>query len=156
MNNGAVKIQNKEQGMASNGRITVLNGELAALQVALRECGGAKVPMKVALGIVEVQRQIQGRIDDVNELNRSLVEEHGIPAEGEDTATQVSSEMPGWIPYVQSFNDLMGTEMYFDEPIILYEREDSYGWTPDGNTAVELTANTVYDMRGLLKVQKKG
>ena len=141
--------------MASNGRIVVLNSELAALQVALRECGGTKVPMKVALGIVEVQRQIQGRIDDVNELNKGLVEEHGVPAEGEDTATRVTSEMPGWISYVGSFNELMGTEMYFDEPVVLYEREDSYGWTADGNDAVELTANTIFDMRGLLKVEKK-
>jgi hypothetical protein len=141
--------------VASNGRIVVLNSELAALQVALRECGGTKVPMKVALGIVEVQRQIQGRIDDVNELNKGLVEEHGVPAEGEDTATQVSSEMPGWISYVGSFNELMGTELYFDEPLVLYEREDSYGWTADGNDAVELTANTIFDMRGLLKVRKK-
>jgi hypothetical protein len=141
--------------MSSNGKIAVLNGELAALQVALRECGDTKVPMKVALGIVEVQRQIQSRIDDVNELNRSLVEKHGVPAEGEDTATQVSSEMPGWSPYVAGFNDLMAAEMLFDEPITLYEREDSYGWTPDGNDAVELTANTIFDMRGLLKVQKK-
>jgi hypothetical protein len=141
--------------MPSNGRIAVLNRELAALQVALRECGGTKVPMRVALGIVEVQRQIQSRIDDVNGLNKGLVEEHGIPAEGEATATQVSSEMPGWTPYVTAFNELMVAEMYFDEPFILYERADSYGWTPDGNTAVELTANTIFDMGGLLKVKKK-
>jgi hypothetical protein len=141
--------------MASNGRIAVLNRELAALQVALRECGGTKVPMRVALGIVEVQRQIQSRIDDVNGLNRVLVEEHGIPAKGEATATQVSSEMPGWTPYVEAFNELMLAEMYFDEPFVLYEREDSYGWTPDGNSAVELTANTIFDMGGLLEVQKK-
>ena len=141
--------------MPSNGKIPVLNRELAALQVALRECGGTKVPMRVALGIVQVQRQVQGRMDDVNQLNKSLVEEHGIPAEGEDVATQVSSEMPGWPSYVTAFNELMGAEIYFDEPFILYEREDSYGWTPDGNTSVELTAYTIFDMGGLLEVQKK-
>jgi|TARA_R110000824_G_scaffold23373_4_gene83971 hypothetical protein len=141
--------------MPSNGKIAVLNKELAALQLALRECGGTKVPMRVALGIVEVQRQIQGRMDDVSALNKGLVEEHGIPAEGEDVATQVSSEMPGWTPYVAAFNELMGAEIYFDEPFILYEREDSYGWTPDGNSAIELTANTIFDMGGLLKVQTK-
>jgi len=91
----------------------------------------------------------------VNELNKGLVEEHGVPAEGEATATRVSSEMPGWPSYLTAFNELMVAEMYFDEPIILYEREDSYGWTPDGNTAVELTANTIFDMGGLLKVEKK-
>lgn len=138
-----------------NGVVRIRNRDLAALQAALRECGSTKVPMRVALGIVEVQRRIQGRIDDVNEVNKGLVEEHGVPAEGEATATQVSSEMPGWAPYVAAFNELMAAEMLFDEPIILYEREDSYGWTPDGNDAVELTANTIFDMRGLLKVQNK-
>tara|TARA_R110000824_G_scaffold117337_6_gene269279 strand:+ start:32 stop:469 length:438 start_codon:yes stop_codon:yes gene_type:complete len=139
----------------SNGKIAISNAELAALQVALRECGNSKVPMRVALGIVEVQRQIKGRIDDVNELNRRLVEEHGVPAEGEDVATQVSAEMPGWPLYVEAFNELMRAEMHFEEALTLYEREDSYGWTPDGNAAIELTANTIFDMGDLLKVQKK-
>lgn len=141
--------------MSSNGRIAVLNKELAALQIALRECGATRVPMKVALSIVEVQRQIQSRIEDVTTLNKGLVEEHGVPKDGETTATQVSSEMPGWPSYVAAFNELMAAELYFDEPFILYEREDSYGWTPNGDASVELTANTIFDMGGLLKVQKK-
>ena len=140
--------------MSSNGRIAVLNKELAALQVALRECGASKVPMKVALSIVEVQRQIQSRIEDITTLNRGLVEEHGTPEDGETTATQVSSDMPGWPSYVAAFNELMATELYFDEPFILYERDDSYGWTPNGDASVELTANTIFDMGDLLKVQK--
>jgi|TARA_R110000751_G_scaffold79394_1_gene160082 hypothetical protein len=141
--------------MSSNGKISVLNSELAALQIALRECGGTKVPMRLALGIVEVQRQIQGRMSDVGEINTGLVAEHGVPKEGEDVAKQVSSDMPGWASYLTAFNELMGAEMHFDEPFILYEREDSYGWTPDGNSAIELTANTIFDMGGLLKVEKK-
>ena len=141
--------------MPSNGKIAIMNKELGALRAALRECGTTKVPMRVALNIVEVQRQITGRIDDVNELNRGLVEEHGVPEEGQETATQVTSEMPGWASYVEAFNELMAAEMYFEQPLILYEREDSYGWTPDGNSAIELTANTIFDMGDLLEVQKR-
>ena len=141
--------------MLSNGKISLLNSELAALQIALRECGSTKVPMKLALGIVEVQRQIQGRMSDVSEINTGLVAEHGVPKEGEDVAKQVSSDMPGWTSYLTAFSELMGAEMHFDEPFTLYEREDSYGWTPDGNSAIELTANTIFDMGGLLKVEKK-
>ena len=141
--------------MPSNGKIAISNAELAALQVALRECGNSKVPMRVALGIVEVQRQIKSRMSDVSEINTGLVAEHGVPKEGEDVARQVSSDMPGWASYLTAFNELMGAEMHFDEPFILYEREDSYGWTPDGNAAIELTANTIFDMGDLLKVEKK-
>tara|TARA_R110000824_G_scaffold293826_1_gene482131 strand:- start:346 stop:774 length:429 start_codon:yes stop_codon:yes gene_type:complete len=141
--------------MPSNGKVALSNRELAALQVALRECGSTKVPMRVALGLVEVQRQIQSRISDVSEINNGLIAEHGVPAEGEDVAKQVSSEMPGWTAYIAAFTELMAAEIYFDEPFVLYEKEDSYGWTPDGNSAIELTANTIFDMGDLLKVEKK-
>ena len=141
--------------MPSNGKIAVSNAELAALQVALRECGSTKVPMKLALRIVEVQRQIKSRMSDISELNNGLVAEHGVPKEDEDVATQVSSDMPGWTSYLTAFNELMAAEMLFDEPFMLYEKEDSYGWTPDADGAVELTANTIFDMGDLLEVEKK-
>ena len=141
--------------MPSNGRIAIMNKELGALQVALREGGGTRIPMHVALNIVEVQRQIQARIDDVNDLNKNLVEHHGTPAEGEEVATRVSDDMEGWTEYVIEFNELMEAEIYFDKPLTLYEREDSYGWTPNGNTSIELTANTIFDMGEMLAVKKK-
>ena len=140
--------------MASNGRIAIMNKELGALQAALRECGSTKVPMHVALNIVEVQRQIKARIDDVNDINKGLVEQHGTPAEGEETATRVSDDMEGWTEYVIEFNELMEAEMYFDKPLTLYEREDSYGWTPNGNSAIELSANTIFDLGDMLVVSK--
>jgi hypothetical protein len=140
--------------MPSNGRIAVMNNELRALTAALRECGSTTVPMSVALRIVEVQRQIRARIDDVNEINKGLVERHGTPEEGEELAVRVTDQMDGWGEYVGAFNDLMRQEMYFDHPLVLYEREDSYGWTPTGNSAIELTANTIFDLGDMLKVEK--
>jgi len=140
--------------MASNGRIAIMNKELGALQAALRECGSTKVPMHVALNIVEVQRQIKARIDDVNDINKGLVEQHGTPAEGEEVATRVSDDMEGWTEYVIEFNELMEAEMYFDKPLTLYEREDSYGWAPSGNSAIELSANTIFDLGDMLVVSK--
>ena len=141
--------------MKQNGRISVMNRELGALQAALRECGSTQIPMRVALNIVEVQRQIQARIDDVHDINKGLVEQHGTPAEGEETATQVSDKMEGWTEYVIEFNELMEAEIHFEKPLTLYEREDSYGWTPDGNTSIELSANTIFDMGEMLTVNKK-
>jgi|TARA_R110002073_G_scaffold244624_1_gene406671 hypothetical protein len=140
--------------MKKNGRISVMNRELGALQAALRECGGTQIPMRVALNIVEVQRQIQARIDDVNDINKGLVEQHGTPAEGEEVAIQVSDKMEGWPGYVEAFNELMAAEMYFDEPFVLYEREDSYGWAPNGSASIELSANTIFDLGEMLTVNK--
>jgi len=140
--------------MKKNGRISVMNRELGALQAALRECGSTRIPMKVALNIVEVQRQIQARIDDVNDINKGLVEQHGTPAEGEEVAIQVSDNMEGWPGYVEAFNELMVAEMYFDEPFVLYEREDSYGWAPNGSASIELSANTIFDLGEMLMVNK--
>jgi hypothetical protein len=140
--------------MASNGRIAIMNKELGALQAALRECGSTRIPMPVALAIVEVQRQIQARIDDVNDLNKSLVEHHGTPDEGEEVATRVSDDMEGWTEYVIEFNELMEAEMYIDEPLVLFEREDSYGWSPNGSAPIELSANTIFDLGDMLVVQK--
>ena len=110
--------------------------------------------MKVALNIVEVQRQIQARIDDVNDINKGLVEQHGTPAEGEEIATQVSDKMEGWTEYVIEFNELMEATMHFDEPFVLYEREDSYGWAPNGSAPIELSANTIFDLGEMLMVNK--
>ena len=53
--------------MAKN-KVTITNAELGTVQAALRECGNTKIPMGVALRMVEVQRLIKDRIEDVQEL----------------------------------------------------------------------------------------
>ena len=90
-----------------NGVVTIQNKELAGAQAALRECGNTRIPMAVALRMVSVQRLIKDRIDDVNEINSTLVERYGVPDVGEEEATRVTSEMPGWPRDVAAFNDLM-------------------------------------------------
>ena len=52
--------------MAKN-KVTITNAELGTVQAALRECGNTKIPMGVALRMVEVQRLIKARSADVQE-----------------------------------------------------------------------------------------
>jgi hypothetical protein len=141
MNNGAVRIQNKE---------------LAGAQAALRECGNTRIPMGVALRMVSVQRLIKDRIDDVNEINGVLVERYGVPDAGEEKATQVNSEMPGWFAYVAAFNDLMDEELEVPGHFVLYQDGDKVGWSKGDVNGVSLTPNTIVDMAGLLHIEKTG
>jgi hypothetical protein len=141
MNNGAVKIQNKE---------------LAGAQAALRECGNTRIPMAVALRMVSVQRLIKGRIDDVNEVNAGLVERYGDPQEGEETATQVNSGMPGWSLYVAAFNDLMNEELEVPGHFVLYQDGDQVGWSKGDVNGISLTPNTIVDMAALLRIENIG
>jgi hypothetical protein len=138
MNNGQVKIQNKE---------------LAGAQAALRECGNTRIPMAVALRMVSVQRLIKDRIDDVNEVNTGLVERYGEPQEGEETATQVNSDMPGWLAYVAAFNDLMNEELEVPGHFVLYQDGDQVGWSKDDVNGISLTPNTIVDMAALLRIE---
>ena len=138
MNNGAVKIQNKE---------------LAGAQAALRECGNTRIPMAVALRMVSVQRLLKDRIDDVNEVNTGLVERYGEPQEGEETATQVNSDMPGWLAYVAAFNDLMNEELEVPGHFVLYQDGDKVGWSKDDVNGISLTPNTIVDMAALLRIE---
>ena len=141
MDNGTVKIQNKE---------------LAGAQAALRECGNTRIPMAVALRMVSVQRLIKDRIDDVNEINAGLVERYGEPGEGEETATQVNSEHPGWFAYVAAFNDLMNEELEIPEHFVLYQDGDQVGWSKDDVNGISLTPNAIMDMADLLHIENIG
>ena len=141
MNNGAVKIQNRD---------------LAGAQAALRECGNTRIPMSVALRMVSVQRLIKDRIDDVNEVNTSLVERYGEPGEGEEKATQVNSDMPGWFAYVAAFNDLMNEELEIPDHFVLYQDGDQVGWTPNDLNGISLTPNAILDMAALLHIESVG
>ena len=138
MNNGVVKIQNRE---------------LAGAQAALRECGNTRIPMAVALRMVSVQRLIKDRIDDVNEINGTLVERYGVPGEGEETATQVNSGMPDWPLYVTAFNDLMSEELEVPGHFVLYQDGDKVGWSKDDVNGISLTPNTIVDMAALLRIE---
>ena len=40
-------------------KVTITNSELGTVHAALRECGNTKIPMGVALRMVEVQRLIK-------------------------------------------------------------------------------------------------
>jgi len=138
MDNGVAKIQNKE---------------LAGAQAALRECGNTRIPMSVALRMVSVQRLIKDRIDDVNEVNTGLVERYGEPGEGEEAATQVNSDMPGWFGYVAAFNELMRQELEVSEGFVLYQDGDKVGWSKDDVNGLSLTPNAIVDMADLLRVE---
>jgi hypothetical protein len=141
MNNGAVSIQNKE---------------LAGAQAALRECGNTRIPMAVALRMVSVQRLIKDRIDDVNEINTGLVERYGEPGEGEETATQVNSGMPGWFAYVAAFTDLMNQELEVPERFVLYQDGDKVGWSKSDVNGISLTPNAIVDLADLLHIEDIG
>jgi len=139
--------------MATKASATITNAELGTVQVALRECGNTKIPMGVALRMVEVQRLIKDRIEDVQELNGGLVERYGIPGEGEETATEVRSDMPGWPEYVAAFNDLMAQRLNISERFTLYQDGDELGWA-EGTNGVSLSPNTIIDMAALLHIEK--
>ena len=139
--------------MATKASATITNAELGTVQVALRECGNTKIPMGVALRMVEVQRLIKDRIEDVQELNGGLVERYGIPGEGEETATEVRSDMPGWPEYVAAFNDLMAQKLNISERFTLYQDGDELGWA-EGTNGVSLSPNTIIDMAALLRIEK--
>ena len=136
-----------------NGKVTVTNRELAAAQKALRECGSTRIPMGVALRMVSVQRLIKDRIDDVNEINKGLVEEHGTPPEGREVATEVSDEMPGFQPYLDAFGELMDEKFSIPDHFILYQKDDKYGWTENVKTPIALTPNAIVDMGDLLEIK---
>jgi hypothetical protein len=137
----------------NNGAVTIQNKELAGAQAALRECGNTRIPMAVALRMVSVQRLIKDRIDDVNEVNTGLVERYGEPQEGEETATQVNSEMPGWFAYVAAFNDLMNEELEVPGQFVLYQDGDKVGWSKADVNGISLTPNAIVDMAGLLRIE---
>lgn len=139
--------------MAKNGKVTLTNKELAAAHVALRQCGKTTIPMGVALRMVAVQRLLKGRIDDVNEVNKGLIEAHGTPAEGQDTATIITDEMAGWQSYQDAFDDLMDDEFSVPDHFILYQKDDKYGWSENVKTPIALTPNTIVDMVALLEVK---
>jgi len=139
--------------MATKASATITNAELGTVQVALRECGNTKIPMGVALRMVEVQRLIKDRIEDVQELNGGLVVRYGIPGEGEETATEVRSDMPGWPEYVAAFNDLMAQKLNISERFTLYQDGDELGWA-EGTNGVSLSPNTIIDMAALLHIEK--
>ena len=136
-----------------NGEIRIQNRELAGAQAALRECGNTRIPMGVALRMVSVQRLIKDRIDDVNEVNKGLVERYGEPGEGEETATQVNSEMPGWFAYMAAFNDLMNEDLEIPERFVLYQAGDQVGWSREEVNGISLTPNAIVDMAGLLHIE---
>ena len=136
-----------------NGVVRIKNKDLAGAQAALRECGNTRIPMAVALRMVSVQRLIKDRIDDVNEVNEGLVERYGDPGEGEETATQVNSGMPGWFGYVAAFNELMGQELEVSEGFVLYQDGDKVGWSKDDVNGLSLTPNAIVDMADLLRVE---
>ena len=136
-----------------NGEIRIQNRELAGAQAALRECGNTRIPMGVALRMVSVQRLIKDRIDDVNEVNKGLVERYGEPGEGEETATQVNSEMPGWFAYVAAFNELMDEELEVPGHFVLYQDGDKVGWSRGDVNGVTLTPNAIVDLAGLLHIE---
>ena len=138
--------------MAKN-KVTITNAELGTVQAALRECGNTKIPMGVALRMVEVQRLIKDRIEDVQELNGGLIERYGTPGEGEETATEMRSDMPGWPEYVAGFNDLMAQELKLPEQVTLYPDGDELGWA-EGTNGVSLSPNTIIDMAALLRIEK--
>ena len=142
-----------ERETMKNGKVTLTNRELAGAQRGLRECGKTTVPMAVALRMVAVQRLLKDRIDDVNACNKDLVELHGTPAEGEETATQVSDEMPGYQPYLDAFGELMDAEFGVPDHFTLYQKGDQYGWTENVKTPISLTPNTIMDMAALLEVK---
>ena len=137
----------------NNGAVTIQNKELAGAQAALRECGNTRIPMAVALRMVSIQRLIKDRIDDVNEINGALVERYGVPGEGEETATQVNSGMPGWFAYVAAFNDLMNEELEVPGHFVLYQDGDKVGWSKDDVNGVTLTPNAIVDLAGLLHIE---
>ena len=137
----------------NNGAVTIQNKELAGAQAALRECGNTRIPMAVALRMVSVQRLIKDRIDDVNEINSTLVERYGVPDTGEETATQVSSGMPGWPLYVTAFNDLMSEELELPGHFVLYQDGDKVGWSKADVNGISLTPNTIVDMADLLRIE---
>ena len=136
-----------------NGEIRIQNRELAGAQAARRECGNTRIPMGVALRMVSVQRLIKDRIDDVNEVNKGLVERYGEPGEGEETATQVNSEMPGWFAYMAAFNDLMNEDLEIPERFVLYQAGDQVGWSREEVNGISLTPNAIVDMAGLLHIE---
>ena len=134
-------------------KVTITNSELGTVHAALRECGNTKIPMGVALRMVEVQRLINDRIEDVQELNGGLIERYGTPGEGEETATEMRSDMPGWPEYVAGFNDLMAQELKLPEQFTLYQDGDELGWA-EGTNGVSLSPNTIIDMAALLRIEK--
>ena len=134
-------------------KVTITNSELGTVHAALRECGNTKIPMGVALRMVEVQRLIKDRIDDVQELNGGLVERYGTPGEGEEAATEMRSDMPGWPEYVAAFNDLMAQKLNISERFTLYQDGDELGWA-EGTNGVSLSPNTIIDMAALLHIEK--
>ena len=136
-----------------NGEIRIQNRELAGAQAALRECGNTRIPMGVALRMVSVQRLIKDRIDDVNEVNKGLVARYGEPGEGEETATQVNSEMPGWFAYMAAFNDLMNEDLEIPERFVLYQDGDQVGWSREEVNGISLTPNAIMDMAALLHIE---
>ena len=136
-----------------NGAVMIQNKDLAGAQAALRECGNTRIPMGVALRMVSMQRLIKGRIDDVNEINGTLVERYGEPGEGEEKATQVNSEMPGWFAYVSAFNDLMNEELEVSEHFVLYQDGDKVGWSKGDVNGISLTPNAIVDMAALLRIE---
>ena len=136
-----------------NGAVRIQNNKLAGAQAALRECGNTRIPMGVALRMVSVQRLIKDRIDDVNEINTGLVERYGEPQEGEETATQVNSEMPGWFAYMAAFNDLMNEDLEIPERFVLYQDGDQVGWSREEVNGISLTPNAIVDMAGLLHIE---
>ena len=138
--------------MAKN-KVTITNAELGTVQAALRECGNTKIPMGVALRMVEVQRLIKDRIEDVQELNGGLIERYGTPGEGEETATEMRSDMPGWPEDGAGFNDLMAQELKLPEQFTLYQDGDELGWA-EGTNGVSLSPNTIIDMAALLRIEK--
>ena len=136
-----------------NGVVRIRNKELAGAQAALRECGNTRIPMDGALRMVSMQRLIKDRIDDVNEVNAGLVGRYGEPQEGEGMATQVTSEMPGWLAYVAAFNYLMEEELEVPGHFVLYQDGDKVGWSRSDVNGITLTPNAIVDLAGLLHIE---
>ena len=134
-------------------KVTITNSELGTVHAARRECGNTKIPMGVALRMVEVQRLIKDRIEDGQEINGGLIDRYRTPGVREETATEMRSDMPGWPEYVAGFNDLMAQELKLPEQFTLYQDGDELGWA-EGTNGVSLSPNAIIDMAALLRIEK--
>ena len=130
--------------------VSIAGSHLQSVLVALRACGDTRIPMKVAIRISAAQKTIVERLEVAQTQNNALIEEYGAP--NEQGTYSVSPEDENWTQYLLANKELNEEELALGEPIVLYQKGEDYGWTPDVATPILVTANVITDLGDLLEI----
>ena len=131
------------------------NSDVQGALEALRELGKLRIPMRTALRVAALQRELKARLEDVEYVRRSLIAKHG--AENGQGTVEVRPGDAGWQAFVDGFQELMAEEFTPSERITLYVRGEEVAFTPEFGHALEgIQPNVLADLQGVLEIEEVG